>query len=83
MVGNFSYINTGISAFDPVTGAFLGTIPIDAGIGNTPGGLWALGFGSGAATAIPTPFTSPTVSTARHTGCLAPYQLFRNQPPGP
>ena len=53
LVGNFSYINTGISAFDPVTGAFLGTIPIDAGIGNTPGGLWALGFGIGGSNGDP------------------------------
>ena len=45
LVGNFSYINSGINAFDPVTGAFLGTIPINAGLGNTAGGLWALGFG--------------------------------------
>jgi hypothetical protein len=26
---------------------FLGTIPIDVGAGNTPGGLWSLGFGTG------------------------------------
>jgi hypothetical protein len=26
---------------------FLGTIPIDIGVGNTPGGLWSLGFGTG------------------------------------
>jgi hypothetical protein len=30
-----------------VSGAFEGTILIDVGIGNTPGGLWALGFGIG------------------------------------
>ena len=53
LVGNFSFINTGISAFDPMTGAFLGTIPIDAGIGNTPGGLWALGFGVGGSNGDP------------------------------
>jgi len=47
LVGNFSFINTGINAFDPVTGAFEGTIPIDVGVGNTAGGLWALGFGTG------------------------------------
>jgi hypothetical protein len=29
------------------TGMFEGTIPIDVGFGNTPGGLWALGFGTG------------------------------------
>jgi uncharacterized protein (TIGR03118 family) len=53
LVGNFSYINTGISAFDPVTGAFMGTIPINAGLGNTPGGLWALGFGTGSSNGDP------------------------------
>jgi uncharacterized protein (TIGR03118 family) len=47
LVGNFSYVNSGINAFDPTTGAFLGTIPINAGPGNTPGGLWALSFGTG------------------------------------
>ena len=48
LVGNFSFVASEINAFDPVTGAFQGTIPIDVGIGNTPGGLWALIFGSGA-----------------------------------
>jgi uncharacterized protein (TIGR03118 family) len=47
LVGNFSFIASGINAFDPTTGMFEGTIPIDVGIGNTPGGLWALGFGTG------------------------------------
>jgi hypothetical protein len=47
LVGNFSFIASEINAFDPITGMFLGTIPIDVGIGNTPGGLWALGFGTG------------------------------------
>jgi len=31
-----------------VTGAFEGSIPINAGPGNTPGGLWGFMFGSGA-----------------------------------
>ena len=48
LVGNFSFVASEINAFDPVTGAFQGTIPIDVGAGNTPGGLWALIFGSGA-----------------------------------
>jgi uncharacterized protein (TIGR03118 family) len=47
LVGNFSFAASEINAFDPLTGAFLGTIPIDVGIGNTPGGLWFLGFGNG------------------------------------
>jgi uncharacterized protein (TIGR03118 family) len=46
LVGNFSFVASEINAFDPVTGAFEGTIPIDVG-GNTPGGLWALSFGNG------------------------------------
>jgi uncharacterized protein (TIGR03118 family) len=48
LVGNFSFANSRINAFDPVTGAFRGSIAIDVGAGNTPGGLWGLMFGSGA-----------------------------------
>jgi uncharacterized protein (TIGR03118 family) len=47
LVGNFSFVASEINAFDPNTGAFLGTIPIDVGAGNTPGGLWALIVGNG------------------------------------
>jgi uncharacterized protein (TIGR03118 family) len=53
LVGNFSYVASEINAFDPLTGAFLGTIPIDVGIGNTPGGLWSLGFGTGGSNGSP------------------------------
>jgi len=48
LVGNFSFAASVINAFDPVTGALRGSIPIDVGAGNTPGGLWGLMFGSGA-----------------------------------
>jgi hypothetical protein len=37
----------------PLTGAFLGTIPIDVGALNTPGGLWSLGFGTGGSNGSP------------------------------
>ena len=47
LVGNFSFIASEINAFDPITGAFAGAIPIDVGPGHTPGGLWFLGFGGG------------------------------------
>ena len=47
LVGNFSFLESEINAFNPTTGAFLGTIPVDPGNGNTPGGLWALDFGIG------------------------------------
>jgi uncharacterized protein (TIGR03118 family) len=47
LVGNFSTVASGINAFDPNTGVFEGTIPIDVGSGNTAGGLWALMFGKG------------------------------------
>jgi uncharacterized protein (TIGR03118 family) len=46
LVGNFSYAASEINAFDPLTGAFLGSIPINVG-NNTPGGLWGLSFGNG------------------------------------
>ncbi len=53
LVGNFSFVASEINAFDPLTGTFLGTIPIDVGIGNTPGGLWSLGFGTGGSNGSP------------------------------
>jgi uncharacterized protein (TIGR03118 family) len=46
LVGNFSFLASEINVFDPTTGMFLGTIPIDVG-GHGPGGLWALNFGTG------------------------------------
>jgi len=46
LVGNFSFVDSGINAFDPVTGAFRGSIPIDTGPAR-PGGLWDLTFGGG------------------------------------
>jgi uncharacterized protein (TIGR03118 family) len=45
LVGNFSFSNSFISAFDPTTGVLKGMIPIDVD-GQNPGGLWALMFGS-------------------------------------
>ena len=48
LVGNFSFTNSAINAFDPVTGSFEGSIPINVGAGNTAGGLWGMMFGSGA-----------------------------------
>jgi uncharacterized protein (TIGR03118 family) len=47
LVGNFSFVASEINAFDPVSGALEGTIPVDPGAGNTPGGLWGLIFGNG------------------------------------
>jgi uncharacterized protein (TIGR03118 family) len=54
LVGNFSYVDSAINAFDPISGAFLGTIPVAVGSGNTPGGLWALDFGTGGSNGSPT-----------------------------
>jgi uncharacterized protein (TIGR03118 family) len=48
LVGNFSTMASEINAFNPTTGAFIGTIPIDPGSGNIAGGLWDLIFGNGA-----------------------------------
>jgi uncharacterized protein (TIGR03118 family) len=49
LVGNFSYVATEINAFDPVSGAYLGTLT--DGSGNTllagDNGLWDLTFGIG------------------------------------
>jgi uncharacterized protein (TIGR03118 family) len=55
LVGNFSFVPgvSDINAFDPLTGEFQGTIPIDVGVGNTKGGLWFLGFGTGGNNGLP------------------------------
>jgi len=47
LVGNFSAVESEINAFDLGTGAFIGSIEINPGVGNTPGGLWSLDFGIG------------------------------------
>jgi uncharacterized protein (TIGR03118 family) len=47
LVGNFSFLHSEINAFDPQTHKLVGTIPISAGSGQTPGGLWTLTFGGG------------------------------------
>jgi len=47
LVGNFSFALSEINAFNPTTGAFVGTIPINPGAGQTAGGLWDIMFGSG------------------------------------
>jgi uncharacterized protein (TIGR03118 family) len=47
LVGNFSFVDSEINAFDPITGVFEGTIPVNPGTGQTPGGLWSLQFGVG------------------------------------
>ena len=47
LVGNFSFLHSEINAFDLQTHQLEGTIPISAGSGHTPGGLWTLTFGGG------------------------------------
>ena len=53
LVGNFSVLNSEIDAFNPASEAFLGTIPVDPGSGQTAGGLWALNFGIGGSNGDP------------------------------
>jgi len=52
LIGNFSFLESEINAYDPTTFAFLGTIPIFTG-SNTPGGLWEIGFGTGGSNGSP------------------------------
>src|SRR5262249_39660033 len=49
LVGNFSYVATEINAFDPVSGAYLGTLTDSSGNTLLAGdnGLWDLTFGNG------------------------------------
>jgi uncharacterized protein (TIGR03118 family) len=54
LVGNFSFSSMAndIDVFDS-NGNFVGTISINVGIGNTKGGLWSLGFGTGGSNGSP------------------------------
>jgi uncharacterized protein (TIGR03118 family) len=47
LVGNFASGDSVINAFNPTTWAFEGSINVNPGAGNTPGGLWSLAFGGG------------------------------------
>ena len=49
LIGNFGEGNPSIHAFNPTTGAFLGTLQNEAGDGIVIDELWALRFGNGAA----------------------------------
>jgi len=52
LVGNFSFGESEINAYDLLTGAFQGSIAIDTG-NNSPGGLWDIGFGIGGSNGDP------------------------------
>src|ERR1700722_13609396 len=48
LVGNFSFqpgVADMINAFNPVTDALVGSIEVNPGANNTPGGLWSIVFG--------------------------------------
>jgi uncharacterized protein (TIGR03118 family) len=48
LVGNFSFapgVSDVIDAFNPTTWAFEGSIDVNPGAGDSPGGLWSLAFG--------------------------------------
>jgi uncharacterized protein (TIGR03118 family) len=53
LVGNFSFLHSEINAFNPTNGKLAGTIPINVGKGNKPGGLWAIEFGVGGSNGDP------------------------------
>ena len=52
LVGNFSFVDSEINAFDPLTGMFVGSIPINTG-SEGAGGLWDIGFGTGGSNGDP------------------------------
>jgi uncharacterized protein (TIGR03118 family) len=82
LVGNFSYDHSEINAFNPATWAFEGSIGINDGPGNTPGGLWDLTFGVGGKDGSPNTLYFTDGSTARPQACSAPYKAFPNRQRG-
>ena len=56
LVGNFSFakgVADTIDAFNPVTDALAGTIAVNPGAGNAPGGLWSIVFGASGSDGTP------------------------------
>ena len=47
LVGNFSFAVAEINAFDPLTGAYLGTVSDQTGSALINAGLWGIAFGNG------------------------------------
>ncbi len=47
MIGNFSFAVAEINAFDPLTGAYLGTVAGQTGNALINAGLWGIAFGNG------------------------------------
>ena len=72
LVGNFSFAHSSITALDPITLAFLGSIMIDVGSGNTSGGLWFLGFGQGGNNGSPNTLYFTDGINGDQTDCLVP-----------
>jgi uncharacterized protein (TIGR03118 family) len=85
LVGNFSYVNSEIFAYNPTTettGPALGMIPIDPGAGNTPGGLWALNFGIGGSNGDPnTLYFTDGIDSENH-GLFAALDVAVPEPSG-
>jgi uncharacterized protein (TIGR03118 family) len=56
LVGNFSFVPgvaDMINAFNPLTDALVGSIEVNPGAGNTPGGLWSIVFGGSGSDGTP------------------------------
>src|SRR5208282_4777877 len=53
LVGNFSFQDSVIDAFNPMTDAFVGSIAVNPGAGQWAGGLWDLTFGGGGSNGSP------------------------------
>jgi uncharacterized protein (TIGR03118 family) len=56
LVGNFSFVPgvaDMINAFNPVTDALVGSIEVNPGANNTPGGLWSIVFGGSGSDGTP------------------------------
>jgi uncharacterized protein (TIGR03118 family) len=73
LVGNFG--DGTINAFDPNTGAFLGTLTGPDGPLMIDG-LWSIAFGNGGAAVRPTACSSPLGRTGRATACSGPSTPF-------
>ena len=65
LVGNFSFAVSEINAFDPLTGAYLGTIADQLGDPLINSGLWAIAFGNGVSGSASTLFFNAGINGER------------------
>jgi hypothetical protein len=79
----FAFGDSVIDAFNPTTWAFEGSIDVNPGAGNAPGGLWSLAFGGGGKDGNPNTLFFTDGVDGETGGLFGRSPPSLNLPPGP